>query len=110
MVLPSFLPPLSCSLELRVGKRRRTQRGNVLRLIQDPFSDVEFCENFVRLSRQFTPSPNRRFEFHKRGQLFISTHHETLSVIAVCINNPAHGGVGFWLPLLCTGASKAEKS
>ena len=30
-------------------------------------------------------SPNRRFEFHKRGQLFMRTHNETLSVsMALC--------------------------
>jgi hypothetical protein len=35
-----------------------------------------------------TDSTNRRFEFHKRGQLFIRTHNETLSVIAVRVSNP----------------------
>jgi hypothetical protein len=30
----------------------------------------------------------RRFEFHKRSQLFSRSHNETLSVIAVCIDNP----------------------
>jgi hypothetical protein len=33
-------------------------------------------------------SANRRFEFHKRRQLFIRTHNETLSVVAMCVNNP----------------------
>jgi hypothetical protein len=28
-------------------------------------------------------SPNRRFKFHKRRQLFIRTHNETLSVAAM---------------------------
>jgi hypothetical protein len=31
---------------------------------------------------------NRRFEFHKSRQLFIRTHNETLSVIAVRVCNP----------------------
>jgi hypothetical protein len=31
---------------------------------------------------------NRRFEFHKRGQQFLRTHNETLSVVAVCVSNP----------------------
>src|SRR6266536_2408360 len=31
--------------------------------------------------------PNRRFQFHKRSQLFIRAHNETLSVIAVRIGN-----------------------
>ena len=30
---------------------------------------------------------NHRFQFHKRGQLFIRTHNETLSVIAMCVSN-----------------------
>jgi hypothetical protein len=33
-------------------------------------------------------TPNRRFQFHKRGQLFIGTHDEPLSVVAVCVSNP----------------------
>jgi hypothetical protein len=28
------------------------------------------------------------FEFQKRGQLFIRTHNETLSVVAMCVCNP----------------------
>jgi hypothetical protein len=30
---------------------------------------------------------NRRFQFHKRSQLFIRTHNEALTV-AMCANNP----------------------
>ena len=32
---------------------------------------------------------NCRFEFQKRRQLFIRTHNETLSVVAVCIDKSA---------------------
>jgi hypothetical protein len=32
--------------------------------------------------------PNRRFEFQKRSQLFIRSHNETLSVVAVRVCNP----------------------
>jgi hypothetical protein len=28
------------------------------------------------------------FEFEKRGQLFISTDNETISVVALCVRNP----------------------
>jgi hypothetical protein len=28
-----------------------------------------------------------RFQFHKRGQLFIRAHNETLPVAAMCVNN-----------------------
>jgi hypothetical protein len=39
--------------------------------------------------------PDRaRFQFHKRSQLFISVHNETLSVIAVCVNNPERSPAG----------------
>jgi len=31
---------------------------------------------------------NRRFEFHKSRQLFIRVHNETLSVVAMRVNNP----------------------
>ena len=39
------------------------------------------------LSRHSAATPNRRFEFDKRGQLFIRTHNETLSIVAMCISN-----------------------
>ena len=31
---------------------------------------------------------NRRFKFKKHSQLFIRSHSETLSVAAMCVNNP----------------------
>jgi hypothetical protein len=34
------------------------------------------------ISPWFLVTPNRRFQFDKRRQLFIGTHNETLSVIA----------------------------
>jgi hypothetical protein len=37
---------------------------------------------------------NRRFEFHKRRQLFFRPCNETLSVVAVRINNPDCSPVG----------------
>jgi hypothetical protein len=33
-------------------------------------------------------SANHRFEFHKRSQLFISPHNETLSVATLRVTNP----------------------
>ena len=30
---------------------------------------------------------NRRFEFHKRSQLFIRTHNETLAIVAMCVGS-----------------------
>ena len=37
---------------------------------------------------------NRRFEFEKRRQLFIRTHNETLSVVAICVCNE---GCSVWI-------------
>jgi hypothetical protein len=31
---------------------------------------------------------SRRFKFHKRSELFIRVHNETLSVVAMRVNNP----------------------
>jgi hypothetical protein len=39
-------------------------------------------------------SANRRFEFHEGDQLFIRTHNETLSVVAMCVCNPDRSPVG----------------
>jgi hypothetical protein len=36
---------------------------------------------------EFHSLPGRRFQFHKRRQLFIRSHNETLSVAAVCVCN-----------------------
>jgi len=47
--------------------------------------------NLANLSRQFTATPNRRFQFHKRSQLFIRVHNETLSV-AMRIDNKDRSG------------------
>jgi hypothetical protein len=38
--------------------------------------------------------PNRRFEFQKRSQLFIRVHNETLSVVAMAVNDPDRSPVG----------------
>ena len=35
-----------------------------------------------------TVDANRRFEFHKRSQLFIRSYNETLSVGAMRVSNP----------------------
>jgi hypothetical protein len=40
------------------------------------------------LSRTFAASANRRFQFHKRSQLFIGVHNEALTVVAMRVNNP----------------------
>jgi hypothetical protein len=47
-------------------------------------------------------SLNRRFEFHKRRQLFIRTHNETPSVAAMRVSNPYHGVAVACFPKRCT--------
>src|SRR6516162_6879636 len=44
---------------------------------------------FLRNSYALSVQSNRRFQFQKRGQLFIRTDNVTLSVVAVCVSNPA---------------------
>ena len=39
-------------------------------------------------------SANRRLQFHKRSQLFIRTHNETLAVVAMRVRNPERPPVG----------------
>jgi hypothetical protein len=58
----------------------------------NPFNSVEFGENLASSSSQFAATPNHRFYFHKRRQLFIGMHNETLSVVAMCVSV-------YWRPL-----------
>ena len=69
-------------------------RGNVLRLIQDRLGDADFGKNLAKLSNQFTASASRRLQFQKRCQLFIRSHNETLSVVAMCVCNPDRSPAG----------------
>jgi hypothetical protein len=52
------------------GRGEQPGGAKGLRLIQIRFSDAEFCKNVANLSNQFAANANRRFEFHKRSQLF----------------------------------------
>jgi len=47
---------------------------------------VLFAKNLGNLASQFGARANRRFEFHKRSQLFIRVHNETLAVAAMRIS------------------------
>jgi hypothetical protein len=60
----------------------------------DPFNSVEFGENLAKQSRQFAASAKRRFESHKRSQLFIRVNNETLPVVAVRVSNEDCSPVG----------------
>jgi len=39
---------------------------------------------------------NRRFQFHKRGQLFFGSRNETLPVVAMRVNNPDCSPIGIY--------------
>jgi hypothetical protein len=90
-VLPLFFPA-DCLWWLRVRKRRRTQRGKCPPPDSDPCSDAELGKNLSSASSQFGASPNCRFQFRKRSQLLVDTHHETLSV-TMRVNNPDFSSV-----------------
>jgi hypothetical protein len=65
----------------------------VLRLIQIRLATPSF-EKISTASQGNSATPNRRFEFHKRSQLFIRVHNETLSVVAMRVCNPNCSPVG----------------
>ena len=51
------------------------------------FISGEFWKNLANVSRQFTASADRRFQFHKRAQLFLRTYNVTFPA-AMCVCNP----------------------
>ncbi len=64
----SFLFPRQIDSAIRgSGRGEEPPRGNVLHLIQSPFSDAEFGKNRGCLSRQLSAAANRRFQVHKRS-------------------------------------------
>ena len=66
----------------------KNRAGKVLRLNQIRLATPSF-EKIASAGQDKTPaSANRRFEFDKRGQFFIGAHNVTLSVVALCVNNP----------------------
>ena len=54
----------------------------------------EFRKTLASLSWQFAAIANLRFEFKKRGQSFMRSHNETLSVVAMRVSNPDRSPVG----------------
>jgi hypothetical protein len=65
------------------GRDEEPSGENVLRLIQNPLNDAEFGKNLASLSRPAYRNRESRFGFQKRSQLFIHSHNETLSVVAM---------------------------
>src|SRR5262249_33368275 len=72
MVLP-FLPRRVSSLVLRVGKRRRTQRGNVLRLIQIRLAAPSLAK-ITPASQDNSPQARISDSSSKNAVSFLSIH------------------------------------
>jgi hypothetical protein len=77
-------------LRLKEGKKRRERESfHTLPRIQILVCAGDVAKDPARLSTQKAASPNHRFQFHKRRQLFIRTHNETLSVAAMRVSIPS---------------------
>jgi hypothetical protein len=50
--------------------------------------------NVAQHGRLLDDRVNCRLQFHKRSQLFILAHDESLSVVAMCVCNPDGSPVG----------------
>jgi hypothetical protein len=57
-----------------------------------PFAGMVAFRRFRLSAAEF--AANRRFKVQKRSQLFIRTHNETLSVVAMRVCNPDRSPVG----------------
>jgi hypothetical protein len=93
IVLPLF-SPLVVSVGCGSGRDEEPSGREVLRLIRDPFSDVESARNYASLSSQFAARSDRRFQFQKRSQYFIGVHNEPLVIVPMRISNPDRSPVG----------------
>jgi hypothetical protein len=74
------VPPLRGLCDCGSGRGEEPSGGECPPPDSDPFNDVEFWKNLVRMSRQFAASLNHRFEFQKRSQLFIRAHNALIRV------------------------------
>jgi hypothetical protein len=69
-------------------------KKKVLHLIQIRLATPSFEKISPARQAQSATSLNDRFESDKRGQLFIRTHNETRSVVAVSVRNPDRSPLG----------------
>src|SRR6266545_204882 len=82
LVCPRWVDPSQCRSEK--GEESSGRKA----FCPDPGSrGRRVWKNLANLSNQFAASANRRFQFHKRSQLFIGVHNETLSVVAMRPNS-----------------------
>jgi hypothetical protein len=76
MVLPFLFPAELIIGVAGSGRGEEPSGGKVLGLIQIRLSAAEFSENYGGLSSQSRASACRRFQRHKRSQLFSSSQDE----------------------------------
>jgi len=86
MVLPFFFPPVL--IRLRVRKGEEPSGEVILRLIRDPFDTPSLAE-FTQTCQEIYPQRQIAASSSRDAVNFSSARTmETLSVAAVCINNP----------------------
>jgi len=91
----SFLFPRYVDFAIRgFGRGEEPSGANVLRLIRIRLSDAESGKISLGCQAAKAATANRRFQFYKRGQLFIGAHNETLSIIAMRVSNEDCSPVG----------------
>jgi len=83
----SFLSPANLILGLRIGRDKEPSGASVLRLIQIRLATPSFAKISL-LVKKIRRNRESLLPFHKSSQLFIRTHNETLSVVAVCVSDP----------------------
>jgi len=84
----SFLFSAALILELRVRKGEDPRAGKVLRRFQIRLATPSVAKISPARQGNSPRARNHRFEFKKCSQFLIRMHNETLSVMAMCINNP----------------------
>jgi hypothetical protein len=80
------------------GKSEEPQQGNVLRLIQIRLATPILKKYHLFVKHNSQQAVSHRFEFQKRSQLFIGMHNVTLSVAAMCVDNPDRSPIVRLLP------------
>jgi hypothetical protein len=88
MLLPSFFPAGLILWKCGSGRGEELAGKSVLRLIQIRLVTSIFGQNSLARQVNSPQITNRRLEFQKRGQLFVCTRNETLSVVAMRVCNP----------------------
>jgi len=93
MVLPSF-SPLTLISVIAGPEGAKNLAGNVLRLIQIRITTPSLGKISSACQVNSPKRANRPFHFHKRGQLFIRSHNEPLTVAAMRVTNEDCSPVG----------------